>query len=523
MILLCDIGSSYTKIALFDGLNKEPNIVGTSYRKYLPMEYQDGFSWAKLLYDIEYVLSNRSKEIPCFTEENNPYVPMPNRTKMEAISLSSHGPSLLAIDAKGMPIINKHNPMHRTRPEVQSFRQGNSFYLPLARAMWTLFNEEQRRQIACILPPANYIAYLLTGETHVPIPEHYHMFYWTEAAVGLDREFIHLLPELFPLEKKVGDVQNIATAYKNDLIGLSPLPELEKLQGLPVFCPGVDYFAAEAGLSCCTDHLLHNHTGTSEGFNLLLPTNSPMEQTVEQPITQKQKQLAFPPGYFLNYHVINKKPILSYIQEGSGKLFDQLFQLWQQKSAKSELGYQQQNFELCPPKIYPIYPIYPNEYQYHAQNTMLQTILGDFSQWQLKQANQLAQDFMQSKTPFLEFFPKLKQETGLNDLVQTGLSVMQVLVKYFTLHCDRMFYLQQQFATEKQTQTTREVFISGGQSQHPIWLNWKAQHSNTIIHTGICDAEFIGAAAIIYYGLGYFPSVETASKKLFRIFQTYSP
>ena len=151
------------------------------------------------------------------------------------------------------------NPIHRIHPsnrlrqqaEDAQFCLGTSYYMPLARSMWSLFSYEQRSRVACILPPANYICYLLTGVACVPIPEHYAKFYWP-CTVGhpLDHDFCHLLPKLRQLSECVGYVQ--ASHALGSL-----------LQGAPVFCPGSGFFLLQkwgstaVAIAYCAIALVH--------------------------------------------------------------------------------------------------------------------------------------------------------------------------------------------------------------------------------------------------------------------------
>ena len=477
LILACDIGSSYTKVALLDGLKASGNIIHASYSKYLPLEQQSGAVWQKLLDNIASILD------------------LYKNLTIEALCLSSHGPSLIAIDARGAPIVSPHNPIHRIHQLGDSqFRLGPSYYMPLARSMWALFSPEQRKSVACILPPANYIAYLLTGIACVPIPERYAHFYWPcTSGQPLDREFAHLLPKLRPLTDCVGYVQN------NDA-----LSSFAAVKGAAVFCPGVDFFAAEVGLNSSKASLLRNRTGTSEGFNLMLP---PLPSTALE-------NLLLPNGYFVNYHVMSQKPVLSYIQEGSGKLFEQLFQIWLQCEAK------QIDREPEPSPIE--MQAFATSYRHSQKALMLQQILEDSSSPILDKAKQFSDRLISKGLAYSEFLAIVQREFGQLHFSQLGLYTMQLLVHYFAHHCQTMFAIYQQLAGQEPL--PQEVLLSGGQGYYPDWLQWKADHSGIAIHqASICEAEFIGAAAICYYKLGYFPSLEAASQQFLSIAKIYQP
>ncbi len=527
MILACDIGTTYTKWALLCNPREEKlgqPIVYTSHRKYLPLERQNGESWRALLQDIALIL--RLVSDPAYAAARFPgscvsASDIATVRRLEALSFSSHGPSLLAIDRDGQPIASCHNPVHRTDPGLAQYRRGASFYLPLARALWDRLSLEQRGQVACILPPANYMCYLLGGALCVPIPRHYQNFYWpeatqegTEAEIKInssvkDAELLPLLPRLCDFSASVGRVQVSALR----LHGLPP-----ELEALPLFCPGVDFFAAEAGLSHSCDTLLRNRTGTSEGFNLFLPRH--------YTIDAEAKSLRNPPGYFLNYHVINKRPVLSYVQEGSGKLFGQLFELWQAYKQLPSGGLPAKP-EPCSLAGFVKAETHANAphcsaWQRSQENLMLQEIILNASSNELRRAEQYAQNFVQARHPISEFLSSLSDAFPVVEFPLLGLYGIQLLVQFFVWHSQIIFELYRQYSGRPFCQE-RQALLSGGQAYYPVWLNWKARQSGIVIHTpSICDAEFIGAAAICYYRLGYFDSIEMASKHLLKISYTYT-
>ncbi|WGK68489.1 hypothetical protein P0082_08355 [Candidatus Haliotispira prima] len=513
--MACDIGSTHTKVALLRNPKEETetetkgtktnkqerripenNVIYISYRKYLPLEQQDGETLRALLSEIGQVLEQKAK----------------GRT-IEAWSFSGHGPSLIAIDRNGRAISGNRNPIHRTAPEIDRFRCGSSFYLPLARALWAGLDEEQRKSVASILPPSNYVSFLLTGRTVIPIPEHYEKFYWhspnkdghhrvhspkTQDYHEMDSQFLHLLPELAPFCDTVGEIQ--AGALSD--FGLPPAS-----QGTPVFCPGVDFFVGEAGLSYCASTLLRNRTGTSEGFNLLLPEYTP------EVMQSKLKQMTFPPGYFLNYHVISKGALLSYVREGSGELFGKLFGLWQSHRPRHPHPAEAPDISNT---------LYCASLERTQKNIMLQDILLNASPAELKRANQFAHTFASGSRPCSEFLQILERELHRSSFEQLGLYTLQLLVRYFIMHCETIYSLHRKF-TGSIMEHEKETLLSGSQAYYPGWLAWKARHSGIAIHVpSICDAEFIGAAAICFHKLGYFPSIKLASKHLLRISQVYA-
>ncbi len=513
MILACDIGSTHTKIALLRNPQElrearvqsarngaENSIIYASYRKHLPLERQDGQSFRALLPEIaDTVHRMLGLSSGSLSSDLRP------QFKIEALSFSGHGPSLIAINRDGLPVAGSFNPVHRTAPQIASFRRGPSFYLPLARVLMSGFNQQQYKQLACILPPINYICFLLTGECNVPIPEHYTHFYWPQAASKQssgsrgsedqrdyahesDSQFLRLLAplRLQDFSAAVGRVQSSAI----QLFGL-PAEWLD----LPVFCPGVDFFAGEAGLSHCSATMLRNRTGTSEGFNLLLPEN--------------RSRAPLPPGYFLNHHVISQEAQLSYVQEGGGNLFDQLFRQWQSpRQAALNTG---------------PYAMHCAAQERIQKSTMLQELLETAPSAEQQAARHFARRFVASSRPCTEFFSALKPpaiQEPLPELPRLGLYTLYLLLEYFTVHCHRIFTLYRELTGS--SICSREVLLTGTQAYYPYWLRWKAQHSGISIHVpSICDAEFVGAAALCYYQLGYFPTVESASSQLLEISRVY--
>ena len=86
LLLACDIGSSYTKVALLNGPKSGHDIIHASYSKYLPLEQQNRLVWQQLIHNIGCILAKHTD------------------VTIEAFCLSSHGPSLIAIDDMGEPI-----------------------------------------------------------------------------------------------------------------------------------------------------------------------------------------------------------------------------------------------------------------------------------------------------------------------------------------------------------------------------------------------------------------------------------
>ena len=523
MILACDIGSTHTKVALLRNpleqrtaqalaLGKEvllPGVTGgplvrlngpcsdvlfASYRKYLPLEQQDGPSLRRLLFDIGEVLWHKRQTKGQRTSQQKG-----NGQIVEALSFSGHGPSLVAIDRDGQLIPSAYNPIDRSATGLEAFRCGSSFYLPLARALWMRLGPALRDKTVCMLPVTNYLVFLLTGKISVPIPADYASFYWPAAEEKsddcheLDAGFLPLLPKLTDFCTAVGRVQAAALREFS-------LPQ--SVEGVPVFCPGVDFFAAEAGLCHgSSQKWLHNRTGTSEGFNLFL-------KKIYHPDKRKSGPIVLPPGYFISPHVTGRGLMLSYIQEGSGALFDWLFRLWQERDSgpvgrKSMVALDCASLERI------------------QRSAMLQNILLNASRAELDRAEQFAKQFVKSRQPYCQFSSALSVFAGreVSDLPQLGLYLLHVLSDCFSHHSSTMFSLYK-VCTGRNLE--RSVLVSGSQAGYPAWLEWKACRSQTKIYVpSVFDAEFLGAAAIGYSQLGYFSSLEAASKHLFCISRHY--
>ena len=203
------------------------------------------------------------------------------------------------------------------------------------------------------------------------------------------------------------------------------------------------------------------------------------------------QNIQLPSGYFINYHVMSQRPVLSYIQEGSGKLFEQLFQIWLKHESGQVGTWQQQEYNEVDMQLF------GTSHRHSQKGMMLQQILGEQSMLKLTQASQFAQAFARKGLPYSEFLIIVQRKMGKLPFRQLGLYTMQLLVHYFKLALQsHVCYLPTNCRAKYNCQ--RKVLLSGGQGHYPDWLQWKADHSGIAIHqTSVHEAEFIGSSSYL--------------------------
>ncbi|WP_053228303.1 xylulokinase [Spirochaeta cellobiosiphila] len=170
-----------------------------------------------------------------------------------AVSISSHGPSLVPIDKDGRPTYNAMLWLDQRN----SFREGGTSYF-LPKAAWLRDNHpEVYDKTSSFLSVAEYISYYLTGEkTTITSHDEFTPYIWKEEDISL----YDLDPRKFPPFVKMGDI--IGTVQKEPGF-TTGLP-----QGVPVVASGSDFLASLLGTGAVSPGRVCDRAGSSEGINL---------------------------------------------------------------------------------------------------------------------------------------------------------------------------------------------------------------------------------------------------------------
>ena len=70
----------------------------------------------------------------------------------------------------------------------------------------------------------------------------------------------------------------------------------------------------------------------------------------------------------------------------------------------------------------------------------------------------------------------------------------------------------------------RKIIVTGGQAKNEAWLKLKAKIMEVSIQIPLCvDAELVGNAAIAFFSLGIYSSIQTATQNISKIKKIISP
>jgi xylulokinase len=190
-------------------------------------------------------------------------LPLPGAGGLDAVVASGNGPTLVPVDAAGMPLAPALTWMDRRCVEearIVSEKRGwpvdPTFSLP--KALWFLRNRpdiygKTARFFGC----PEYVAFVLTGEAaaFLPTPQ-YTRYYWDEqllAAVDLDQA-------KFPPFLLSGKIMGRVSAAGSAATGVPA--------GVPVVSGGPDFLVSLLGTATVAAGRACVRSGTSEGINL---------------------------------------------------------------------------------------------------------------------------------------------------------------------------------------------------------------------------------------------------------------
>jgi len=235
LILSIDVGTSSLKGGLIDPSGDLVSQNWISYKDWGTPDYQNWNShiWIDALRDAVASLGGYNA--------------------IGAVSISSHGPSLVPVDSQGDPVYPAMLWLDHRRIIKEG---GTSYFLP--KAAW-LKEKEPRiyEKTQSFLSAAEYINYYLTGEK-LTITSHneFTPYIWDKKDIdhyGLDRD---KFPPFIEMGGLVGYVRQEAGS-------VTGIPE-----GTPVIASGSDFLASLLGTGAVQPGRICDRAGSSEGINL---------------------------------------------------------------------------------------------------------------------------------------------------------------------------------------------------------------------------------------------------------------
>jgi len=186
---------------------------------------------------------------------------------LEAISVSGNGPTLLALDAAGRPLIPAMSWLDR-RAGAEALEASaaagmeidSSFVLP--KVLWIKRHRPEiyGRTKAFISCP-EYLYFMLTGEALTIVPEGYEAYYSEPALL----EKLDIDPAKFPPPVRPGERSAPLSPAGCAAFGLG---DIQKGGVIKAVAAGPDYLAALVGTGTTAPGRACDRAGTSEGINL---------------------------------------------------------------------------------------------------------------------------------------------------------------------------------------------------------------------------------------------------------------
>lgn len=507
MILSLDIGSSYVKMALFRSPSDPLSKITSPHRHSQVLAYQ---RFPLPLYQQNALsISAIAQQFPALFDKLGQ-----QDFKLEALAISSHNPCLLAMDYKGRQV---GAVIHRIDPRLKELSDNQAYFQPLARLLWQSLSEEEKQDLAQILTPSSYLAYTLGAAPDlIPVPLHLKQLFWTEPQAEskfceCDKKYYPYLPELVELEKAVGHLNY----EKMRALGLGHyLRQASEVQKIPIYCIGVDFFASELGIPQVAQQMLHNRTGTSEGYNLVL------SQAQAKALVQDN----LPPAYFVNRHVIKGNWMLSSVEEGVGRCFQRYFLHWQGEDLQSSEEFLQKQEKLRSSG-------FEENFDFRGQEALILEFLEsqlqkDFLRYYKKASAAESQRISPELFALLgkyqdEVFVKLNELISDLDSFRDSDLKLQGMLLIMSMVFQKRCKLLESLVPSPDGQP-RSVVISGGQGYYSSWLEFKARSSGyTIERPSLVETELLGLCAFCLWQLGHSASMEAASKSLWQIVERY--
>ena len=173
-------------------------------------------------------------------------------SKINGISVSGNGPTLLPTDQDGTPLGSS---LLWSDGKESRIANQPSFYLPKVR--WLRDNDFQVYEKAkYFLTCQAALNTILTGNAVSVIPSpSFAKFFWTNESISAYQMDTALFPPLVATGTNIGEVTQSAA----ERFGLP--------KGIPVFAGGLDFFMSILGTGVVRPGLTCDRTGTSEGIN----------------------------------------------------------------------------------------------------------------------------------------------------------------------------------------------------------------------------------------------------------------
>ena len=221
------------------------------------------------------------------------------------IIISGHGPSTVYLDSNNNPI-HYISWQHNT---IEHLEQDPSYYLPqiafVKNKLPHIFNNT-----SLILPPAEYLSYLLTGIPLVFFSNSKLLPYmWNKESIARYNISTHILPQPIQSGKIIGTAK---TNFAHTL----------KISHAHVISGGLDYISAKLGAGIINSHAIFQRSGTSVVFNSTIPHTINIQDTIKTKLIHPIPSFTLP-GFFENTYNIG------YV----ASFYDQLYHLIQQHCA----------------------------------------------------------------------------------------------------------------------------------------------------------------------------------------------
>lgn len=232
VVLVIDIGTSSLKAAV---MNVEGHVLSQGRRKIMGPSESSGAFRAQRWIDA--------------VTETIPHVA--GHYAIDAVVVSGNGPTVVAVDAAGVPI---GAPL-LWLDDREARREGTrSFYLP--KIAWLNAQPEIADRVRWYLPFPEFILYKMTGVAVAVSPsDEFSRYIWSDdevAAYGIDAA---TLPPFVPIGSTVGTVTRDAAEW----VGLPA--------GTSVVAGGADFLMSLVGTNTLAPGTTCDRAGTSEGIN----------------------------------------------------------------------------------------------------------------------------------------------------------------------------------------------------------------------------------------------------------------
>jgi xylulokinase len=123
-----------------------------------------------------------------------------------------------------------------------------------------------------------------------------------------------------------------------------------------------------------------------------------------------------------------------------------------------------------------------------------------------------------SYTDYVEYLLENHEEAGYKTMIELAHEcklAFDILYKAYSDACQKQ-------GIKKNIE--RKIIVTGGQAKNEAWLKLKAKIMDVSIEIPLCvDAELVGNAAIAFFFLGVYPSIQKATQNISKIKKIISP